>query len=153
MIAGEALRYKSIPTSVLFSQRPGAYFRSTYQSLTCLILFLHLRLKCFTLPPSGADLGLLGRERAGGRGGVGWGGESRGQLLWFVRNTSFHGELGEEGGRREPERVIMQPAGCRCERKGRVCLLLRKCARLIENGCCKIIIAFGKREKKKKKKC
>lgn len=65
MIAGVALGYKSIPTSVLFARRPGAYFRSTYQSLTCLILFLHLRLKCFTLPPSGADLGLLGRERVG----------------------------------------------------------------------------------------
>lgn len=37
------------------------YFWSTYQSLTCLILFLHLCLECFTLLPSGADLCLLGR--------------------------------------------------------------------------------------------
>lgn len=78
------------------TRRPGAYFRSTYQSLTCLILFLHLSLKCFTLSPSGGDLCLLWRE---GRGGGGRERESRGQLLWVVRNTSFCGELGE--GRRE----------------------------------------------------
>lgn len=62
MIVGEALRYKSIFSLCPFSQWPGVYFWSTYQSLTCLILFLHLCLECFALLPSGADLCLLGRE-------------------------------------------------------------------------------------------
>lgn len=62
MIVGETLRYKSIFSLCPFSHRPGVYFWSTYQSLTCLILFLHLCLECFTLLPSGADLCLLGRE-------------------------------------------------------------------------------------------
>ena len=41
------------------------YFWSTYQRLTCLTLFLHLLLKCFTLLPSAADLWLLRKERNG----------------------------------------------------------------------------------------
>lgn len=44
-----------------FAQRLGVYFGSTYQSLTCLILSLHLCLECFTLLPPGADLCLLER--------------------------------------------------------------------------------------------
>lgn len=39
------------------------YFWNTYQSLTCLILFLHFFLKYFALVPSAADCCLLGRER------------------------------------------------------------------------------------------
>ena len=64
MVAGEALRYKSILASVLSLRgQVVVYFWSTYQSLTCLIFLLHLCFKCFTLLLSGADLSLLGREK------------------------------------------------------------------------------------------
>lgn len=70
MIEGKALRVQINFSIHPFHSAAKVYSWGTYQSLTCLILFLHLCIKRFTLFPSGADLSLLGR----------WG-KSRGQLL------------------------------------------------------------------------
>lgn len=70
MIEGKALRVQINFSLHPFHSEAKVYSWGTYQSLTCLILFLHLCIKRFTLFPSGADLSLLGR----------WG-KSRGQLL------------------------------------------------------------------------
>lgn len=84
MIEGKALRVQINFSLHPFHSEAKVYSWGTYQSLTCLILFLHLCIKRFTLFPSGADLSLLGR----------WGKKQR-TAAWFVRNRSFLRGLSE----------------------------------------------------------
>lgn len=62
---------------------------------------------------------------------MGQGEKAEDSCYGFVRNTNFHRELGKEGGRREPERVVTQPGLGVLARSG--FLPFCKCARLIEN--------------------
>lgn len=123
MIAGEALGYKSIPTSVLSLRGRGRIFGALTKVWHVWFFFFTSAssashsLRLVLISVSCGEWGWGRRER-----------ESRGQLLWFVRNTSFHGELGEEGGRKELKHIIMQPGPgvCVC-----VCASIHKRVRLL----------------------